>query len=237
MFASALMIFLAAGAAQAASVPSIPSAILKGESLFESGRSSSNLGTLLEARSIFQDCVTRNPADFRCLYDRARTDVGIQHAQAISGNKGEAARWLDTAISDTQAAIGSNGASADAHALLADLYGQKIDGMFSGMRYGPKANAELTRAFQIDPHNAMAFAAQGRKFLYSPAAFGGNVDKALQSFQEAVTADPRSDDDYVWLAIAWRKKGDLERERECLAQALRINPQSVFAQRVLQNKE
>jgi tetratricopeptide (TPR) repeat protein len=237
MISGILLFILALGAQQTGSDATASPTVVRAESLMETGRSYSDLEMLFEARSSFGTCVNLNPSDFRCLFDRARTDVWIQRAEAELGNKGEAARWLDTAISDTQAVIACKEDSAGAHAILADLYGQKIDGVFSGMRYGPKANAELTRAFQIDPRNPMAFAAQGRKFLYAPAAFGGNIDKAVQAFQNAVAADPASDDYYVWLAIAWQRKGDHIRAQDCLAQALRINPKSVFAQRLSQGKE
>lgn len=212
-------------------------AVTRAEALMREGRTLLDIGKLLEARATFDNCASRNPADFRCLYDRAAADAWIQKAQSESNHSAEAVHWLDTAIADTLAALGCNNRSANAHAMLGDLYGQKITGMFSGMRYGPKANAEVARAFRLDPRNAMAFAAQGRKYLYAPSAFGGDVDKAIQSFQNATAADPASDDDYVWLAIACRKKGDRLRESEALAQAFRINPGSVFAKRVSEGKE
>ncbi len=233
LFVSALM------PAQSGADPSnLPSpAVARGEALMENGRTLLNTGMLLDARAIFNDCVGQNRSNFQCLYDRARTDSWMQKAEAAASHASEAAHWLDTAISDTLAALGCNDRSANAHALLGDLYGAKITGMFSGMHYGPKANAEVAKAFQLDPGNAMAFAAQGRKYLYAPGAFGGDVDKAIQSFQKAAAADPGSDDDYVWLAIAWRKKGNTVHEREALSQAFRINPHSIFAQRVSEGKE
>lgn len=211
--------------------------IAHGEALMENGRTLLNANMLLDARTIFNDCVSQNRSNFQCLYDRARTDSWMQKAEAGAGHPAEAAHWLDTAIADTLAVLSCNEQSANAHAMLGDLYGEKITGMFSGMHYGPKANAEVAKAFQLGPGNAMAFAAQGRKYLYAPGAFGGDIDKAIQSFQKAITADPGSDDDYVWLAIAWRKKGDSVHEREALSQALRINPHSIFAQRVSEGKE
>jgi tetratricopeptide (TPR) repeat protein len=211
-------------------------AIAHGEALMENGRTLLNSATLLDARAIFNDCVSHDHANFQCLYDRARTDSWMQKAEAAASHSAEAARWLDTAITDTLAALNCNDRSANAHALLGDLYGAKITGMFSGMRYGPKANAEVAKAFQLDPRNAMAFAAQGRKYLYAPSAFGGDVDKAIESFQKAIATDPGSDDDYVWLAIAWRKKGDTVHEREALSQAMQMNPHSIFAQRVSEGK-
>ena len=52
----------------------------------------------------------------------------------------------------------------------------------SGMKYGPKANAETERAFQLDPNNAQAFAVIGRKYYFAPSMFGGDLNKAIESF-------------------------------------------------------
>jgi len=144
---------------------------------------------------------------------------------------------LDNAVADAQKAAALNDRSAEAHALLGDLYGAKISGMISGMKFGPKANAETQRALQLDPNDALAHAAQGRKYLFSPSAFGGDIDKAIESFKHAVALDPHSDEDYVWLAKAYRKKGDAAQEKEAIAQALRLSPRSVFAQRVQSGQE
>ena len=59
--------------------------------------------------------------------------------------------------------------------------------------------------------------------------FGGDVDKAIASFRKATQLDPKSDEAYVWLAIALRKKGDAAGEQEALREALRLNPRSAFA--------
>jgi tetratricopeptide (TPR) repeat protein len=115
--------------------------------------------------------------------------------------------------------------------LLAGLYGAKITGMFSGIQFGPKAGTETDRAFQLDPHNANAFAAIGRKHLYAPSAFGGNIDKAVEAFINATRYAPSSDEALVWLAIAERKKGNFDKSKQAVSEALRLNPSSVFAKR------
>ncbi len=62
--------------------------------------------------------------------------------------------------------------------------------------------------------------------------FGGNVDKALEALRKSVQLDPKSDESWVWLAVALRKKGDDQEADKAIAQALILNSRSVFAQRV-----
>jgi hypothetical protein len=38
--------------------------------------------------------------------------------------------------------------------------------------------------------------------LYAPSLFGGDIDKAIESFKKATQHDSRSDEAFVWLAIA-----------------------------------
>ncbi len=135
-------------------------------------------------------------------------------------------------MADVQRSIALNDRSSDAHALLGDLYGAKISGMMSGMKYGPKANAETQRAFELDPNSAQAFAVIGRKYFFAPSMFGGDLNKAIESFKKATTLDPNYDEAFVWLAIAYRKKGDSQDAQAALAEALRLNSRSVFAKRI-----
>jgi Flp pilus assembly protein TadD len=62
--------------------------------------------------------------------------------------------------------------------------------------------------------------------------FGGDLDKAIDSFRKATMIDPHDDEAFVWLAIAYRKKGDEIHSRAAVAEALRLNRRSVFAKRV-----
>lgn len=101
--------------------------------------------------------------------------------------------------------------------------------MFAGPKYGPRVQAENQRALDLDPNSALAFASRGRQYLETPKMFGGDVDKAIGDFHKATQLDPKSDETFVWLAIALHKKGDNVGADEALREALRLNPRSVFA--------
>ena len=221
-------------AAQAAS----PEMLLRdGNRQLEEGRTLLSAPILTAARSSFESCLRIGAKNAACAYGLARAAHDLNQSAEYAHDSGAAKHWLDVAIEDAQKAVALDDRSADAHALLADLYGAKISGPISGMRYGPKANAECARALQLDPHNAQAFAVTGRKYLYAPAMFGGDIDRAIESFKKATVLDPLSDEYFVWLAIAYRKKGDAADAQQAISQALRINSRSVFAQRVQSGAE
>jgi tetratricopeptide (TPR) repeat protein len=203
-----------------------------GERTLEEGRTLLDAHILNAARNFFAQCTQQDPKSATCFFDLARTEFYLVKAEDIAKHTEASRKMLDNAVGDAQKAVALNDRSADAHALLADLYGAKITGMMSGMRYGPKAGAETQRALQLDPNDALVYAVQGRKYYYTPSAFGGDIDKAIESFKRAVALDPHSDEDFAWLAKAYRKKGDAAHEKEAIAQALSLNSRSVFAQRV-----
>jgi Tfp pilus assembly protein PilF len=66
--------------------------------------------------------------------------------------------------------------------------------------------------------------------------FGGDVDKAIDNFRPSTELDPKSDETFVWLAIAYRKKGDTASSDQALLKALRLNPGSVFARHTQANQ-
>lgn len=203
-----------------------------GQQSLSKGRSSLDLATLTSAKRAFDECAQGAPQDPDCRFDIALTELYLRKASQIKGDAAGASRWLDAAIVDAQKAVELNDKSADAHALLADAYGDKITGMLSGMHYGPKANAEIDKAMHLDPNNARVHEVIGRKSLYAPSAFGGDVNKSIDEFTTAVKLEPGACEPLVWLAIAYRKKGDAQRSQQMLAEALKLDPGSVFAARV-----
>ncbi len=210
-----------------------------GERQLEEGRSALEEGTLESAGKSFESCTQQASAAqtstaARCFYDLGRADFYLSRAKDFKKDKKGAERWLDLAIRETKRAVELDDHNANAHALLADLYGTKIGygGALTAMRLGSKADAETKRAFQLDPKNAFAYAVTGRRQLYAPKMFGGDLDQAVESFRKATLLDPRNDEAFVWLAIAYRKKGDSVGCRAALGEALRLNSRSAFAKRI-----
>ena len=78
--------------------------------------------------------------------------------------------------------------------------------MPSLIQFGPRANAEIQRAFQLNLGNAQVFAVVRRKYVYAQSRFDGDLDKAIESFKKAFALDPRNDEDVVWLATRIRLK-------------------------------
>lgn len=214
-------------------------ALDQGLHLLDEGRTSLVDSTLSQAQDFFTK-LTREHADSAIyFYELARVSSYRCEGYAARGDKKSAERSLDEAIENVQQSLKLDEKSADAHSLLADLYGRKIGlgvAMFAGPKYGPKVQAENKRAQELDGNNARVLASLGRQYLQSPKMFGGDVDKAIESFRKSTRLDPQFEETYIWLAIALRKKGDAAGADVALQTALKLNPRSAFAKQVSQKK-
>src|SRR5260370_16005058 len=136
---------------------------------------------------------------------------------------------VDKAIDASQRSIQLNDKSADAHGVLADLYGRKSslgNAMFLGPKFGPKVKEENAKAMALDNKNPRVWASLGRQYLMAPKMFGGDVSKAVESLEKSVALDPQQEETYVWLARGYKKHGDKAKARDTIQHALTLNPDS-----------
>jgi tetratricopeptide (TPR) repeat protein len=210
-------------------------ALDQGLHLLEEGRTTLNDSSLTQARDYFAKLTQEHADNALYFYQLARVDQYRCNAYLRHGDKKNGEHALDSAIASVQQSIKLNDNSADAHSQLADLYGQKIGmgvGMFAGPKYGPKVKAENERALSLDAKNPRVYASLGRQYFMAPKMFGGDNDKAIESFRKSTQLDPQADETYVWLAMALEKKRDAYGANQALRTALKLNPRSALAQKM-----
>ena len=161
--------------------------------------------------------------------DLARVNSYLLDVYEMKKDKKSAVAAVDRAIDSVQHSIQLNDKSADAHSLLADLYGRKISlgaAMLTGPKFGPKVKEENAKAMALDDKNPVVWASLGRQYLMAPKMFGGDVTKAIESFQKSLSIDATQDETWVWLAKAFAKHGDKAKAHEAIQHALSLNPDS-----------
>jgi Tfp pilus assembly protein PilF len=123
--------------------------------------------------------------------------------------------------------------SSEAHRLEGALLGELIPHVFGGgMRYGRRSTSEIDKAIELDPRNVNAYIARAIAYFYTPTAFGGSHEKAVEMLKKAVSLDSTSDTAHIWLAqiyLAHNKQTDALRE---INNALQLNPERRLAQYV-----
>jgi cytochrome c-type biogenesis protein CcmH/NrfG len=176
--------------------------------------------------------IAQNPNDAGAYLDLARVQEYFLDVYEMRKDKRAATGAVDKALDAARRSIQLNDKSADAHCLLADLYGRKIslsNVMFAGPKFGPKIKEENAKALALDDKNPRVWASLGRQYLMAPKMFGGDVAKAIESFQKSLAINPAQDETWVWLGKAFQKQGDTGKAREAVQHALSLNPGSRFA--------
>jgi len=195
----------------------------------EAARKARNETQLHSLQAQLEQYSAKNANDAAGFFELAAVHAYLADACEMRDDKKGARTAVDKAIDAVQRAIQLNDKSADAHSLLADLYGRKIslgNAMFAGPKFGPKVKEENSKAMALDDKNPRVWASLGRQYLMAPKMFGGDVSKAVESLQKSLAIDPSQDETWVWLAKAFAKQGNKAKAHEAIQHALQLNPDS-----------
>jgi tetratricopeptide (TPR) repeat protein len=199
----------------------------------EAARKTHDLKQLQSVKTRLEQKLVQDPNDASLFLGLARVQEYLVDVYEMRKDRKAAGEAVDKAIDAALRSIQLNEKSADAHSLLADLYGRKISlgsAMFAGPKFGPKVKEENAKAMALDDKNPRVWASLGRQYLMTPKLFGGDVAKAIESFQKSLTIDPSQDGTWVWLSKGFQKQGDKTKAREALQHALALNPDSAWVQ-------
>lgn len=197
----------------------------------EAARKTHDESQLQSVQTQLDQKIAQNPNDAAAYYNLARVHAYLADLYEMRKDKKAAGAAVDKAIDGVQRSIQINDKSSDAHSLLADLYGRKIslgNGMFAGPKFGPKVKEENAKAMALDAKNPRVWASLGRQYLMAPKMFGGDVSKAIESFQQSLALAPSQDETWIWLAKAFQKQGDQTKARDAIQHALSLNPDSLW---------
>jgi tetratricopeptide (TPR) repeat protein len=175
----------------------------------EAARKTHDEKQLQSVKTQLEQRMAENPNDAVSYYNLARVQSYLLDVYELRKDKKTAQAEVDKAIKSAQRSTALNDKSADAHSLLADLYGRKIslgNGMFAGPKFGPQVKEENAKAMALDDKNPRVWASLGRQYLMAPKRFGGDLAKAVESFQKSLAIDSSQDETWVWLARAFQNR-------------------------------
>ena len=212
--------------------PRVPASVSAADdplgTLVEAARKTHDEKQLQSVKTQLEQKIAQDSSHADSYLELARVHEYLMDVYEMRKDKKAAGEAVDKAIDAAQRSIQLNNKSADTHSLLADLYGRKIayGGMFAGAKFGPKVGEENKRAMALDDKNPRVWASLGRQYLMAPKMFGGDVAKAIESFQKSLSMNPSQDETWIWLCKAFQKQGDKSKAREAVQRALTLNPDS-----------
>jgi cytochrome c-type biogenesis protein CcmH/NrfG len=217
--------------------PGTPASVSPGDdplgAAVEAARKTHDEKQLQSLKTQLEQKIAQNSNDAGIYLSLAQVQEYFLDVYEMRKDKKAAVEALDKGIDAVRRSIQLNDKSADAHSLLADLYGRKISlgsAMFAGPKFGPKVKEENAKALALDDKNPRVWASLGRQCLMTPKMFGGDVPKAIESLQKSLAIDSSQDETWVWLAKAFQKQGDTGKARDAIQHALSLNPDSRFVQ-------
>ena len=177
----------------------------------------------------------QQPQEARLHYEAALIYSYLGEIGAEVRDQASAKKAAEAGIAEAERAVALDSKSAEYHRLLGTLYGQMAPGaLSSALKFGRKSLDELDRAVALDPKNSDAYLSRGVGRYYVPPMFGGGPDAALEDLRKAIELNPKSDQAYLWQGIVLRRANRNAEARQSLEQALKLNPQRVWARQQLE---
>ncbi|HTF25307.1 MAG TPA: PIN domain-containing protein [Candidatus Limnocylindria bacterium] len=174
--------------------------------------------------------IAQNPDDAGIYLEVARVHEYFLDVYEMRKDKKAAEEAVDKAIDAAQL----NDKSADAHSLLADLYGRKISlgsAVFAGPKFGPKVKEENAKAMALDEQESSRLGQPWPSVPDDPENVCWRRHQAIDSFQKSLAIDSLQDETWVWLAKAFQKQGDTSKARDAIQHALSLNRALVLSGR------
>lgn len=150
-------------------------------------------GHYKQARALLDKALTANPNDGDAMMQFAFVKLQFNEVQAA------------TKLAERAVALKPN--DAQAHAILADCYGQAAEnaGMFEGLRLSHSFKKENDAALAIDPKNYEALHSYMQYYLEAPGMAGGSKSKAREMAERIAAIDPAKGA-RARIEIAWQEK-------------------------------
>ena len=221
--------------------PSNEIIITQAKHLITEGVNTADDRLILKAREILVPLTGDNPFSPIALYYIGFADYRM--ASIHPGmDKDSIVAYLEHGIESLQSATDKNGKFAEAYALLASCYGQKIRYYpLAGITLGPKSGKALSIAMALEPENPRVVLLNAMSTYFTPAFFGGSKEEGLQGFRKATALFDRwkspdslqpdwgYDEAYIWIGIANLEQKEPMSARRAFQRALEINPKNGWA--------
>lgn len=208
---------------------------VEGKTLLQNAVDTSDIDQLYEARERFERGRATGDREALALYYLALCEYRLITVFDIAHS--EKGRCINRAIKYLKKATDLMDTFADAHALLAIFYFQKM-GMkpYLGVVLGPLSAKIVEKSKRLEGDNPRVVMSDAINDYYTPPMFGGNKDQAIAKIERAVELFSKEgvrdafqpawghDEAYIHLGFFRQGRGDIEGAREAFISALEVNP-------------
>jgi tetratricopeptide (TPR) repeat protein len=219
------------------SSPATDSLLQRAKTLITEGAYLGSIDSLRQARALAKRATGASTRQALAHYYAALADYRLNNQFPEDAEK-KRENVLGDATTHLKKATELDSTFADAWALLAGVYGQRmgLNPMTQGMMLGSDTDEALSRAKELSPSNPRVWIIDGTSDFFTPSMFGGDKERALEKFKKAARlAEQESIDDplmpswghaeaFAWIGIVQMDAERYEHARTAFEKALSINP-------------
>jgi len=236
---------------QAGGSASLVESVQEAKAKLQAGVNAWDLELLKTARNQFINCLLKAKTEnASILYHVALADYRLITFYLSSSNNPEAEKSLIEAQKYLEKAMAVDPSFGEADALHGYLLGFEIAlHPEKAMTLGMSSFEYFSKGFEKDPENPRIHLLKGISLFYTPEAYGGGTDNAIESltraaglFDKEVVIDPLKpswgkEEAYTYLGLAYKQKKDYKKAKEMLKKALEVNPEFGLAMKELSGLE
>jgi len=125
---------------------------------------------------------------------------------------------------------------SDVYRALSAHYGLiiGIKGGATGATLGTKSDKLINKAKKLDPTNYRVYIEEGSNYYYTPEEWGGDKEKAIESFKYALSLNDRDDSIYLFLSRLYAERGLYDEAFSYAEKGYEINPNNVEIEKDLE---
>lgn len=212
--------------------------IKEAKSKLQMGLDTWNLEFLNNARDIFLNLLVKEKrGNAYFFYYVALSDYRLATYYFTSNNMKEAERYVIEGQKYLEKALEAAPSFGESYALYATLLGYEIAlHQDIAMELGVKSYEYLAKAFEKDPDNPRINLLKGTSVLFTPEAYGGGANNALEFLEKSVSLFEKEnlkyslepswgrEEAYTFLGMAYKQIKEYDKAIGFLKKALEINP-------------
>jgi spore coat protein H len=143
---------------------------------------------------------------------------------------------LEAKLQQIEASIRENPMNAQLYAekgfTMAELAG--VSGPAEQMKYGLGMAEAFEKSLELDPENILGHFGRGIVRLFTPEAFGGDLDGAISDFEFVLSKEPSNVQVHFFIGLAYNRKGLKDKAIAHLEKVLELDPQNQQAKQELE---
>jgi len=183
--------------------------------------------------------ITLKAPDFSIFYWLAQANYIMAESFMIVNDKENAKNYFESALKHGKRSIEKKGDVSDPHRIVGEIIGRLIPlkGWVFAMANAKRALGEIETSLQLDEKNELAYIALSCYHLFTPAIFGGSVDKAIESLRKALLISRTKHGEFLahlWLGYSLLRRGDVKEAHCHLKRAVSIYPNNKTALSLLE---